>query len=260
MPDEPRFAVAKACVGFAQTRAAARESTLTSVPVSTSPASTRFEDVYSWRARRLSIVGARFAGDVAARCCFDFTAADCGGRRRHRAGRVKQSCPRLCASSVPAPSTMLAFTPSTLRRCHVTRAEHLDRRLERYGLAKAHVHAGRDAAMSGKTGGVRHRFVEQRHHDAAVRDAAPALILRRERNARAHAVARRRCGRSADACRSVVGPHAKQLPSSKGTSLIVRRSGGRRDKPGARPRASSSAPRRSDIRSAPTRTLRASES
>ena len=59
---------------------------------------------------------------------------------------------------------------------------------ERNRFAKPRVHARRYAAVACGTGGMRHRFVEQRKCHAAVRDASPALKLRAQRSARMYAV------------------------------------------------------------------------
>src|SRR5579875_422382 len=66
-------------------------------------------------------------------------------------------------------------------------AADFDRPLQRHGMAKTHADRGRDAAVAGVPGRMRHRLVEQRHDDAAVRDAAPSLILGREDDVRANA-------------------------------------------------------------------------
>jgi len=62
---------------------------------------------------------------------------------------------------------------------------------ERNRLAKADVDARRYSAVTGVTRCMRHRFVKQRHCDAAVCDVAPALKLFCKRHMRKHAVVTR---------------------------------------------------------------------
>ena len=154
--------------------------------------------------------------------------------------------PSACASTLP-----LGIEHAGLDAEHVAAlpgyaSAHFDRLLERNRFAKTHVHACGDAAMAGKSRRVRHRLVEQRHHDAAVRDSAPALVLRRRARVARARPPRRRRGRNARACRSDwSGPHAKQLPSSNGTSLTASYRPGSSDRSGMQagsPRASCAEP------------------
>ncbi len=105
--------------------------------------------------------------------------------QRLRCGLAKRSGLRL----PPAPHH--ANRSRALRVEHVAAhpfdvAFDVQRLAERYRLPKTRIHAGRNAAIARRAGSMRHRFVQQRKRDAAVRDVPPALKFRSQNRACAH--------------------------------------------------------------------------
>src|ERR1700693_718569 len=153
---------------------------LISVPVKTIPASRRSRNSYSKRARRFSTRGsaafailgklsALFAESATRRELASDDETSLAGRKLRAAFRGDRGCN---AEDVAALPDHLA-------------AKH-ERRIDRNRLAKAQLEFGGHTEVAARARGVRHRFVEQRRDDPAVRQSAPALIRLLERDGAAH--------------------------------------------------------------------------
>ncbi len=238
-PHQPRLAVAKARVRFAQARAAGANRLSPRCP----SARDRLRPIREFRTRgahggcRESERSRPCAPPRSAACAAasswpspGYRSPSNGFRRSAAASSVPRETklPSAWASTAPADSRTSASTPRTLRRCQVTRPRTSIGRFERNRPAKAHVHARpsrRDARQSRRRAPSLRRAAPSRCRRARCRASLDNSAVERHRSEHAVAVAIEMQVHARPGCS---GPHAKQLPSSNGTSAIVYRPASRR--------------------------------